>query len=194
MALTFDDGYAETLELVSALRGHEITSTVFVTSGFVGRPGMLDESGLRALATIPGVEIGAHSVTHPRLDELSVAEIDAELAGSRTYIEQVIGRAVHSFAYPHGAYDRRVRAQTIRQGFHSAAAVKNALTHGLDDPFAIARWLVRASTTPEDLAAVLAGGALPLAWRRERARTVGYRWVRRARRGLTDRYLARADR
>ena len=45
-----------------------------------------------------------------------------------------------TFAYPHGAYDKRVRQAVIDAGYVSAAAVKNAFSHPADDPYAIAAW------------------------------------------------------
>jgi hypothetical protein len=91
---------------------------------------------------------------------------------------------VDSSAYPHGAFDRRARGLVVAAGYTSAAAVKNALSHPSDDPFAIARWTVRSTTTAADLAAVLNGTGAPRAWHGQRVRTRAFRVVRRARRTL----------
>jgi hypothetical protein len=91
---------------------------------------------------------------------------------------------VTSFAYPYGAHDPRVRAAVIAAGFHSAAAVKNAISHRADDPWAIARWTVDGATDAERIARVLDGRGVPRAWRRERLRTRGYRTVRKLRRRI----------
>jgi hypothetical protein len=91
---------------------------------------------------------------------------------------------VHSFAYPHGVYDRRVRQAVITGGYRSAVAVKNAVSHPADDPFAIARWTVTAGTPASRIAQVLEGESVPVAWSHERVRTRAYRMVRRGRRRL----------
>ena len=62
--------------------------------------------------------------------------------GRRAELEALIQVPVTSFAYPHGSYDRRVRGAVIAAGYAAATAVKNALSHSADDPFAIARWTV----------------------------------------------------
>jgi peptidoglycan/xylan/chitin deacetylase (PgdA/CDA1 family) len=49
-----------------------------------------------------GVRIGCHTVTHPRMSRLREPEIERELAGSQSAIEDRIGRAVETFAYPYG--------------------------------------------------------------------------------------------
>jgi hypothetical protein len=91
---------------------------------------------------------------------------------------------VRSFAYPHGAYDERTRKAVVDAGYGSAAAVKNAISHADDDPFAIARWTVTAGTPAARIAAVLEGEGVPRAWVRERLRTRAYRGARRRRRRI----------
>jgi hypothetical protein len=91
---------------------------------------------------------------------------------------------IDSFAYPYGAYDARVRGAVIAAGYRSAAAVKNAVSHRDDDPFAIARWTVTSATPAKRLADVLDGRGVPLGWTRERLRTRAYRTARRQRRRL----------
>jgi hypothetical protein len=103
----------------------------------------------------------------------------------------VTGAAVVSFAYPHGAYDGRVRLAVIGAGYRSAAAVKNALSHPADDPFAIARWTVTAGTPASRVAGVLDGEGAPHAWARERLRTRAYRTARRGRRRIAEKFGAR---
>jgi peptidoglycan/xylan/chitin deacetylase (PgdA/CDA1 family) len=184
VAITFDDGYGDTYPAVQALLDRGLTSTVYVTTGQIGRVDRLTLTQLRALARLPGVELGAHGVRHQRLDELTEVELYMELMGSMHWLERVTNRPVASFAYPHGAYDHQVRAAVIRAGYRSAAAVKNALSHPRDDPYAIARFTVSANTTDRQLAEVLDGKGIPLAWRRERVRTRAHRIVRRYRRRL----------
>ncbi len=187
VAVTFDDGYASTHDAVLELLRRDISSTVYITTDKVDAPGMLSVAQLEDLAGLSGVELGAHSVTHPKLDEISGARLDEEVAGSRRALETLLGISVASFAYPDGSHDARTRAAAVRAGYRSAAAVKDAISHLEDDPFAIARWTVTARTSPERLAGVLRGEGVPLAWNRERMRTTAYRSARRARRWLGER-------
>jgi peptidoglycan/xylan/chitin deacetylase (PgdA/CDA1 family) len=185
MAITFDDGYADTPEAIELLCDRGLRASVFVTTGHLGGVTMITRRALKRLAVqTHAVEIGAHSVTHPHLDELSSAEIDREVSTSKQQLEQVLGGPVRSFAYPYGSYDRRVRHSVISAGYESAAAVKNAVSHRGDDPWAIARWTVRARTDAREITRVLEGRGAPRAWEHERLRTRGYRSVRRLRRRL----------
>jgi peptidoglycan/xylan/chitin deacetylase (PgdA/CDA1 family) len=182
VALTFDDGFADNADALAVLLDRSLRATLYVTTGYVGGEDMLSAAGVRELAGIEGLQLGAHSVSHPRLDELSATEVAEEVRASRAALEDMTGRAITSFAYPHGNHHRGVRAAVVDAGFTSAAAVKNAFSHPADDPFAIARWIVEAGTPLERVEQVLDGRVLPMAWARERMRTRGFRAVRRARR------------
>jgi peptidoglycan/xylan/chitin deacetylase (PgdA/CDA1 family) len=169
---------------VELLRYRNLVSTVYVTSGEIGAPDRLSHQQVTDMAHMPGVEVGAHGVRHLRLDELGDDELAAELRVSKSQLEQLTGARIGSFAYPHGAYDRRVRDAVIAGGYRSAAAVKNAFSHRGDDPFAIARFTVTEATGADRIAQVLEGKGVPLAWTRERLRTRAYRTARRQRRRL----------
>ena len=193
LAVTFDDGFDDTVTAVSRLHEAGISSTVYVTTGNIGTPRGISLAGLRALAD-GGAELGAHTVSHPHLDELPIGAAAREIGDSRAQLEEHLGTSVATFAYPHGDHGRRVRAAVIAAGFSSAAAVKNALSHRRDDPFAIARWTVMRDAGTEQLAQILAGEGAPLAWAGERLRTRAYREARRMRRLVRSLASADADR
>ncbi len=185
VAITFDDGYGDTVGAIETLRTHGLCSTLYITSGRVGDGDAITAEQIGALAGWQeSVELGAHTVTHTRLDELDTRAAEGEIRDSRDAVEKLAGRRVNSFAYPHGAYDHRIRELVIDAGYTSAGAVKNALSHQRDDPFAIARWTVRSTTSVGDLIAVLNGTGAPSAWRGQRVRTRASRVVRRARRSF----------
>jgi peptidoglycan/xylan/chitin deacetylase (PgdA/CDA1 family) len=191
VAISFDDGYADNYDAVGLLLDRGLPSSVYVTTSAIGQPGRLSGASVAELARLPEVDVGAHAVNHRRLDEIDVRGMAAEVRDSRAALEELTQLPVLSFAYPHGAYDRRVRAAVIDSGYLSAAAVKNAASHLADDPFAIARWTVSSRTTASRIAEVLEGRGIPQAWSGERLRTRGYRAVRRHRRRLIARMGAR---
>jgi GT2 family glycosyltransferase/peptidoglycan/xylan/chitin deacetylase (PgdA/CDA1 family) len=187
VCLTFDDGYVDTRATIEAAAELGVKSTLYVTVGAIDTPGAVTRTDLQTLAAnTEYVELGAHTVTHPRLDELRAAAAEQQITESRDALADLIGSAVRSFAYPHGAYSARVRQIVIDAGFDSAAAVKNALSHEGDDPWAIARFTVTRETPRSQIEALLRGEGAPLAWANDRLRTRGYRLVRTARRRLHD--------
>ena len=182
VAVTFDDGYTDTYDAVERLLAQGLSSTVYITTGDVGAANRLAPNDLAELARSPSVEVGAHAVRHRRLDELRDWELADEVVTSKAQLEQQTQASVPSFAYPHGAYDRRVRQAVVVAGYRSAVAVKNAVSHTSDDPFAIARWTVTAGTAASRILEVLEGVGVPQAWPHERFRTRAYRAARRQRR------------
>lgn len=183
-AITFDDGYVDNLPACRVLAERRLPATVFVTSGFVGQPGILSSEQLRELASLPGIEVGAHSVTHPHLDAIAAADVKTEVFESRDALENILDKKVRTFAYPHGAYDSVARSVVESAGFVAAAAVKNALSHPDDDPLAISRWMIETGTTLDTIARVIEGSGAPLAWQNTRLRTRAARRARRIKRRL----------
>ena len=184
VGITFDDGFSDNYGALALLQALGLRATIYITTGEVGGRCRLSRRQIAELAGASAVEVGAHAVRHRRLDEFDAPELGAEVRGSRSHLEDLAGAAVDSFAYPHGAFDRSVRDAVIAAGYRSAAAVKNALSHDGDDPFALARWTVTAGTTAGRIAEVLEGRAVPTAWARDRLRTRAYRVARRGRRRL----------
>lgn len=121
VVITFDDGFRSVREhALPLLQHYGFTATVFVVSGFVGRknswPGqpsfvtiqpLLGWDQIRELAAA-GLDVGAHSHTHPHLPDLSRQQIEAEIVQSKLEIEDRIGRRVETFAHPYGDYDEVV--------------------------------------------------------------------------------------
>jgi peptidoglycan/xylan/chitin deacetylase (PgdA/CDA1 family) len=69
--------------------------------------------GVRQLATLPGVTIGAHTVNHVALPDQGPAQL-VELTECQTDLRRVTGQPVDLFAYPYGAVDREWAAAVRR--------------------------------------------------------------------------------
>jgi peptidoglycan/xylan/chitin deacetylase (PgdA/CDA1 family) len=185
-SITFDDALGSFADVaLPVLQGLDVPVTLYVPTAWVGtRAGWMDAperivswDELRELDAA-GVEIGAHGHRHRELDVGPGAVED--IRTSKRVLEDELQHAVRSFAYPFGAHDRRIRDEVEAAGFESAAAVKDAWTHGGSDPYAIARLLVRPSHDGVWLDARLRRRR-PLDPVRERVRTTVRRHWRRRR-------------
>jgi peptidoglycan/xylan/chitin deacetylase (PgdA/CDA1 family) len=145
VVITFDDGYRSVHEhALPALRRFGMCATLFLIAGsHEGRPAarlgrtMLSWSEVRELRDA-GVTIGAHTVTHPDLRRLPLAQAAAEMRDSKARIEQALGTAVTSFAYPNGYYDARVQ-RLARDYFSCACSDRLGLATAASDLYALER-------------------------------------------------------
>lgn len=189
--VTFDDGYRDFLtDALPIMERHGIASTLYVVSGFMGegdRPGRNRSGdamltwGELAEVTGRGVEVGGHTHTHPMLDTLPHAAATEEITRCKDLIESHVGATAASFAYPHGYSSAWVRTAVKRAGYTSACAVRNAMSHTADDPFAIARLMLEVSHTPADFRHMLSGEGMRVATGHDRLVTRGWRLARRSR-------------
>jgi len=90
-----------------------------------------------------GVEIGAHTATHPILTRLEPAEARDDIARSRQVLEGLLGDPVRLFAYPNGRpgedYDVR-HVRIVRElGFTAALSTAWGAAHLRSDLFQIPR-------------------------------------------------------
>jgi peptidoglycan/xylan/chitin deacetylase (PgdA/CDA1 family) len=81
---------------------------------------------VKRLIAGPGIEIGAHSKTHPPLSTLGLTERRSEIQESRTACEELTGTPIEGFAYPHGDLDAVTMDLVRDSGFHWACSVRPA--------------------------------------------------------------------
>jgi len=125
--LTFDDGLVDNLDtLVPLLADLGAPATVFPVSGWLGRrhpdapwTRVMTEEELCELHGA-GVEIGAHTATHPDLTALPPARAAAELQEGRQHLERLLGGSIDLLAYPYGEVDAPVLAAAATAGFRAA--------------------------------------------------------------------------
>jgi peptidoglycan/xylan/chitin deacetylase (PgdA/CDA1 family) len=191
--LTFDDGYADFYWTAAPLLfRRELPVTLFVTTGAIHPPGGRPTGSLlppaamlnwRQVAGLDayGVEIGGHSRTHAELDILSGRRLQDEIVLCKREVEEAVGHAVHSFAYPRGYSSRAVRHQVRRAGWTGACGGGNAFSSAADQPLRISRLAVGQLTGPEVFESWLEGGGAPTGPLPEPLRARGGRAYRRAR-------------
>jgi len=151
VAITFDDGYENFYRhALPELQRHGFPATVFVVAGLVGKPArwleadglsqpmLMDAPRLRELRRA-GITIGSHAVHHVRLAGLAPGRLDAELAGSRTLLEDLLGEPVAHLCYPYGSHDLGVVEAAARAEYRSATTCQRALATAAFDPLALPR-------------------------------------------------------
>lgn len=114
---SWDDGHPLDIRLADMLSRYGIRGTFYV-SPFNRECAVLSSRELKDLSS--RFEIGAHTMTHPRLDLLPRQEFVQEIRGSKEVLEDLTGRPVAMFCYPKGRHNRSVRQAVIDAGFDGA--------------------------------------------------------------------------
>lgn len=102
VVVTFDDGDVSNVEVALPLlveRG--MRAQFFVTTDFIGQPGMLSADDVRTLAAA-GMGIGSHGVTHRFLEDLPEELLEAEMRDSMRRLHEACGMDVDAIALPGG--------------------------------------------------------------------------------------------
>jgi peptidoglycan/xylan/chitin deacetylase (PgdA/CDA1 family) len=171
VAITFDDAFADVAErAVPILTARGAAATVYVPTGYIGRTaswltraraGDRPVMGWSALADVAaaGFEVGAHGITHVALDTVGSRVAAREMADSRSALEEGLGIAVRSMAYPFGYETSSTRRLAREAGYATAVAVRYALWDTTGDRHAIARLLVGPHHSPDALLALVRGSA-----------------------------------
>lgn len=102
------------------------------------RPMTQDE--LLLLSESKFVAIGAHTLTHPSLPNLSPADQLAEIAGSREACERMLGYTPDSFAYPYGDLGPQTPDLVAKAGFARACSTRPDLNFTGTSPLLIPRF------------------------------------------------------
>ena len=150
--ITFDDGYVDNLAACEELKKRNMRATCFIVSGSIGQsPGwaedgrpagrLLNANELRGMQ-VSGMEIGSHTVNHVRLTQADDTHLMQELTESKSTLEDLLGSAITSFAYPYGDWDARCSAAVKQAGFATACTTRSGWALRDNDPFQLRRLTV----------------------------------------------------
>jgi peptidoglycan/xylan/chitin deacetylase (PgdA/CDA1 family) len=89
------------------------------------------------------ITLGGHSVDHLPLDQCSSSVQRAEIAGGQDTLQDLLGRPVDTFAYPHGRHTPEAIGILKEHGFVAACTTRPAVAGPLDDSMTLPRLTVR---------------------------------------------------
>ncbi|WP_421234035.1 polysaccharide deacetylase family protein [Aeromonas jandaei] len=153
LMITADDGYQDNLtRMLPLLEKYGYKAVVYVVTGEgynrwdVEHPTNSDTSvplmngeQIKALAASGHVEIGGHTLTHPRLSKLSPEQQAHEIQENKRQLEALLGQPLLSFAYPYGDINESAKEQAIAAGYCFAVATNSGPKAMHQDPYQIRR-------------------------------------------------------
>ncbi len=125
--IIFDDGYKSILNAYQILEKYGFKGNVFLINNFIGKKSngfpwnskapqileMLSKDDISELLK-SGWEIGAHTLNHKLLDNLSGKLLEEEIKESGKALKRSFNLNINAFAFPRGSYSSGVSAEALK--------------------------------------------------------------------------------
>ena len=153
LMITADDGYKDNLtRMLPLLEKYDMKATVFIVSDETHnrwdtdhptnpdtKVDLLTADEIRALDRSGRVEIGGHTLSHAKLDELPAQEQRREIVENKKQLEAILGHPMVAFAYPFGNLNESAKREAQNAGYALAFATDSGPRAAHQDRFQIRR-------------------------------------------------------
>ncbi|BDU38932.1 polysaccharide deacetylase family protein [Vibrio nigripulchritudo] len=151
--ITVDDGFKDNHELLlPLLRKYNFKAVLYAVTGEtynrwdvegVETPDrkveLMSREQLKEMSDSGLVEVGGHTLTHPKLSQLDEAQQRHEIKANKEELEALLGKSLTSFAYPYGDHNEDTKCISKELGYDFSVAT-NSGPHALhQDPYQIRR-------------------------------------------------------
>ena len=149
--LTFDDGYVDNYTYAfPILKEFGFKAVIYLVSDRTYNKWdvdltdekvfkMMDLPMLKEMRDSGLIEFGGHTLSHPRLSQLSDSEMKEEIFEDKKITEKKLNIKLNSFAYPYGDLDDRAKKLVSEAGYPYAVATDSGSYCLSDDIFEIRR-------------------------------------------------------
>lgn len=148
--LTFDDGYKDNYDLAfPILKEFNFKATIFLMGSLTYNEWDVKAGGERKFSLMSvemikemqdyGIEFGAHTFNHPKINTLSNEEIEHQIVDVKKPLEEKIGKEIITFAYPYGILNDYAKEMAKKAGYTFALATDSGSVCLSDDLYQIRR-------------------------------------------------------
>lgn len=142
---SWDDGSKEDLRLSELLAKYGVRGTFYVPRSHQKAHPLREEE---ILVVAEKHEIGAHTLGHVDLTCIPTEQAQAEIAGSKAYLENILGKSVRMFCYPYGRYNDGIKAIVTSSKFTGARTLDYAKSTAVTDPYEVGVTLHASDSSP----------------------------------------------
>jgi len=129
---SWDDGYADDTIIADLLEKYGCTGTFYICPKQQHGNVMLGTEQVRAISIRH--EMGAHTIEHPHLTQVTKEVARSEIVRSKEWVEQQTGKPCTLFCYPYGDTNEQVAHLVQEAGFAGARTVEQFAFQS-DGPF-----------------------------------------------------------
>ena len=160
VGITFDDGYQNNLiNAAPILNKYNFSATCYLVSQRIGTSNSWDlkkgitQSPLMTESEIQewlnlGLDIGAHTQTHPILDDLSGQQFKEEIFNCKADLEQMFKVSIKDFCYPFGLFNEKLIDTVEEAGYITATTMRRGRALPLSNKLTLPRIPITHHTLP----------------------------------------------
>lgn len=132
---SWDDGHKLDIRLAALLKKYGIKGTFYICpqDHEFKNEDLLSTQDILTISK--DFEIGGHTITHPYLTKITIAQADDEIAQSKSYLEDLLQQEVTAFCYPYGDYNEGVKDLVKKHGYKLARTTKRYAFDMIQDVF-----------------------------------------------------------
>jgi peptidoglycan/xylan/chitin deacetylase (PgdA/CDA1 family) len=160
VGITFDDGYQNNLfNAAPILKKFNFSATCYLVSQRIGttntwdddkgitqRP-LMNQSEVQEWLNL-GLDIGAHTQTHPLLEELSVQKSQEEIFNCINDLEIMFKVSIKDFCYPFGRFNEQLVNMIKEAGYITGATMRRGRATSQSNKLALPRIPITHHTLP----------------------------------------------
>ena len=160
VGITFDDGYQNNLiNAAPILKKYNFSATCYIVSKRIGSSNAWDfDKGItqRPLMTFDeikdwldlGMDIGAHSQTHPDLTAISEDIAFKEIVECKAELENIFKIVIEDFCYPFGRFNESICKIANKAGYATATTMLRGRVNHQSNMFQLPRMPINHHTLP----------------------------------------------
>jgi peptidoglycan/xylan/chitin deacetylase (PgdA/CDA1 family) len=155
VSLRFDDGWKSQLNAYELLKKYNLTGSIYIISGFMGKEGYMSWADVEKVSEI--MEIGGHTVNHADLKNLRTSQDYENEIGNdfRTLTEK--GFKVKTFVYPYGNYNN-IAVRVVKKYYIGASTQDIGVNTQGANLFLLKDFTIRSFNSIKDIKRVIIPG------------------------------------